>query len=47
MRRSTQRFRGRGGLACRVVKRVESEVAEDVYKDSVWKIGFTKVRWIS
>jgi hypothetical protein len=29
-----------------VMKRLESEAAEE-YNNSVWKIGFTKVRWIS
>jgi len=30
-----------------VMKRVESETAEDTDKNSVWKTGFTKARWIT
>jgi hypothetical protein len=30
-----------------VMKRLESEVAKDADKDRVWRIGFTKARWIS
>jgi hypothetical protein len=30
-----------------VMKRLESEVAKDADKDSMWKTGFTKAKWIS